>query len=304
MDNASNPDHARAPHVLDAEHRRLVGVSGTPGCYVAGEGPPLLLVHSINAAASAYELHTVFTHARRTRRVYALDLPGFGTAAREPRRYDIGLYVRTLLDTIDLIAAECGPAPFDAMALSLGCEFLAAAAAARPGRIRALALVSPTGFDARSARRAARTQDSLEVPGVHAVLSLPGLGAGLYRLLTTRRSVAYFMRRTYGSDAVTPDVIDVAWRNARVDGAHHAPLTFLSGRLFHANPRALYEALTQPVWVAQPTRGDFCDFSAAGWARQREDWRFSTFATGALPQLEAPAAFLAQWDDFLLTLSG
>jgi pimeloyl-ACP methyl ester carboxylesterase len=288
-----------APRLLDAEHRRLDGIAGTPGCYVAGEGAPLLLVHSVNAAASAYELHTVFEHARRSRRVYALDLPGFGTAAREPRRYDIGLYVRAVVETIDHIHAECGSTPFDAMALSLGCEFLAAASATRPGRLRTLALVTPTGFDARSAQRTARARGSLEVPGLHTALTASGLGRLAFRLLTTRRSIGWFMRRTYGGDTVGADVIDAAWRNARVAGARHAPLAFLSGRLFHAHPRALYEALTLPVWVAQPLRGDFRDFSAAGWARERANWQFTPFDTGALPQLEAPAAFLPAWEQFL-----
>ena len=40
------------PPALDGERFEFDGLSG----YVAGEGPPLLLVHSVNAAASAAEV--------------------------------------------------------------------------------------------------------------------------------------------------------------------------------------------------------------------------------------------------------
>jgi pimeloyl-ACP methyl ester carboxylesterase len=288
----------RAPRVLDATHCELDSPAGTLGYYVAGQGAPLLLFHSINAAASAYELHSVFDHARAARTVYAFDLPGFGTAERSPRRYDIALYVRAVTAAIDHVAAAHPARAIDAMALSLGCEFLAAAAVARRDRLRSLALVSPTGFDQRSATREPRGRDDLEVTGLHAVLSAPLLGRVLFRALTTHRAIGYFLRRAYGSDRVAPPVIENAWRNARVPGASHAPLAFLCGRLFNANPQALYAALELPIWVAQPTRGDFRDFSGADWARARPNWSFDIFSSGALPQLETPTAFLQAWDAF------
>ncbi len=295
---------APAPRVLDATHYEIAGPAGILGCYAAGQGAPLLLLHSVNAAASAYELHSVFDHVRGTRRVYAFDLPGFGTAERSRRRYDIALYVRAVTAAIDHVAAAHPQCAIDAMALSLGCEFLAAAALARRARLRSLSFISPTGFDRRSTARRPRAPDNLEVPGLHAVLSAPLLGRSLFRALTTRRAIAYFLRRAYGSGSVGQAVVDTAWRNARVAGAHHAPLAFLCGRLFHANPQALYAALDLPVWVAQPTRGDFRDFSGADWARARPEWTFEAFSTGALPQLEAPSAFLRAWDAFQSRLGG
>ena len=41
---------------------------------------PLVLIHRINAAASAYEMKPLFDHYAPGRRVYALDLPGYGFA--------------------------------------------------------------------------------------------------------------------------------------------------------------------------------------------------------------------------------
>jgi pimeloyl-ACP methyl ester carboxylesterase len=56
--------------------------AGRLSYYVSGHGPPLLLVHSINAAGSAYEVKPLYEHYARSRTVYALDLPGFGFSDR------------------------------------------------------------------------------------------------------------------------------------------------------------------------------------------------------------------------------
>ncbi len=47
---------------LDAERREVEGRAGRVSFYVAGDGPPLLLIHSINAAGSAYEIKPISRH--------------------------------------------------------------------------------------------------------------------------------------------------------------------------------------------------------------------------------------------------
>src|SRR5215212_3887006 len=134
------------PPALDAERRELDGRAGRLNYYVAGSGQPLLLIHSINAAASAYEMRPLFEHYRASRRVYALDLPGFGFSDRTARDYTPRLYVDAILDMLDEIKRESGVSSLDVLALSLGAEFLARAASEHPNRFSTLALVSPTGF--------------------------------------------------------------------------------------------------------------------------------------------------------------
>ena len=106
--------HPTGPRALDAHVTTLdTRESGTLTCYSAGEGdaPPILLLHSVNAAASAYEMQPLFEHYRATRRVYALDLPGFGASSRDrvdytPKRYADAIE-RVL---IDVVSAEPAPA--------------------------------------------------------------------------------------------------------------------------------------------------------------------------------------------------
>ena len=58
---------------------------------------PILLVHSINASASAFEVAPLYDHYRQTRPTYAVDLPGFGLSDRSDRAYTIRLMTDALL---------------------------------------------------------------------------------------------------------------------------------------------------------------------------------------------------------------
>lgn len=147
--------------VVDAELQPAVsgerfaaqGAAGRVAFYVAGSGPPLLLVHSVNAAASAAEVRPLHEHYRASRTVYSIDLPGFGASERSDRVYSPRLMTDALLQLLDAIAARGQAGPLDALAVSTGCEFLARAASEFPERFRSLALVSPTGLRGNVPRR-------------------------------------------------------------------------------------------------------------------------------------------------------
>ena len=161
------------PPSLPVERQFMSGPSGRVAFYAsAADGadtPPLLLVHSVNAAASAFEVKPIFERAVGNRTVYALDLPGFGSSDRPNIAYTPRLMTDTILALADEIVRRHGGGPIDALGLSLSSEFLARAAAERPGRFRSLALVSPTGFDSRGPR--------LGAPG--SVRAKPSLYKGL-----------------------------------------------------------------------------------------------------------------------------
>ena len=80
-----NSPVALPPPLSGAVRRDIATLAGRIALWSAGDGPPMLLVHSINAAASAYEVRPVFERMRRTHRVYAPDLPGFGFSSKPTR---------------------------------------------------------------------------------------------------------------------------------------------------------------------------------------------------------------------------
>lgn len=271
---------------------------GDLSCFVAGSGAPLLLVHSVNAAASASEVRPLFEHFRATRTVFAVDLPGYGFSDRSDRAYTPRLMTDALHATVAQIHARCGPGPVDALAVSLGCEFLARAAGERPADYRRLALVSPTGLNGLAARRG-QPGATRAVPGLHRVLSVPLWGEPLFRALTRPGVVRYFLERTWGSKAIDETMWADAVATARVPGAHHAPLHFLGAGLFSADVLSLYENLSQPVWASHGVRGDFTDYRGKVHLQGRANWRFTEYDSGAMPFFEHTRSFCAELATFL-----
>lgn len=286
------------PPAVNAPRQETTQRAGRVSTYVAGEGRPMVLVHSINAAGSAYEMRPLFERLRDRRRVLAPDLPGFGFSDRSVRSYDVRLFVDAVLDVIDL-ADELSPGvEVDLVALSLAGEFAARAATERAERIRSLTLINPTGFD-RNADRLREPGATRELPGFLSVLRVGPIGKPLYRLLTRKGTIRYFLQRTYGSKQVDEDMVDYDYLTSHQPGAEHAPFAFLSGRLFSRDIRAVYESLEMPVFLPHGTKGDFKDFSGADWIRDRDNWTERAFDTGALVHYEAPDEFFAAFESFL-----
>lgn len=259
---------------------------------------PLLLLHSINAAASAHEVKPLYDHYSGRRPVYALDLPGYGFSDRSERPYVPDLMVDAVSAMVSQIRSEHGNVAIDALAVSLSCEFLARAATADPQGIRSLALVSSTGF-----RQTTATQGPPEAnrgrPWLYRMLTFLFSGRPLFRLLTSRPSIGFFLRKTWGRKETDEDMLEYACLTARVPGAHRAPFHFLSGYLTSADIPSIFRAIRQPTWLAHGVRGDFTDFSRTDIVEHLPNWQISVFQTGALPYFEVPQAFTEAYDDFL-----
>jgi pimeloyl-ACP methyl ester carboxylesterase len=271
---------------------------GRLSVYVAGTGAPMLLLHSVNAAASAAEVRPLHEHYRATRCVWSLDLPGYGFSERSDRAYTPRLMTDAIHATVERMRARCGGEPVDALAVSLSCEFLARAAVEAPAGFSSLALVSPTGFSGRRSLRGA-PGSTRATPRLLRALRGPGWGGALFRGLTRPGVIRYFLRRTWGSDRID----EALWRydviTTRRPGAEHAPLHFLSGGLFSADIHDVYEKLDLPVWMCHGTRGDFTDYRNRSIVAERPNWRITVFPTGAMPHFEVPQAFVANYDAFL-----
>jgi pimeloyl-ACP methyl ester carboxylesterase len=279
---------------LDGERIEIGSAAGRIAFYAAGAGPPMLLVHSVNAAASAAEVRPLYDHFRATHTVFAPDLPGYGFSDRSDRDYTPRLMTDALHAVAAAIGERCGAVPVDALAVSLSCEFLARAAVEQPARYRRLALVSPTGLRGgqRLREAAGRTR---AMPWFLAALRGPGWGGALFRGLTRPGVVRYFLERTWGSKGIDERLWRYCVATARQPGAEHAPLHFLSGGLFSTDIHDVYERLAMPVWVAHGDRGDFTDYRGKDFLERRPNWRFTVFPAGALPYFEMPDAFLSAW---------
>jgi pimeloyl-ACP methyl ester carboxylesterase len=209
-------------------------------------GRPLVLIHSVNAAASAYEMRPLFEYYRSQRPVFALDLPGYGFSERSPRVYTPQVFESAILD---LLMTQVGE-PADVIALSLGCEFIARAALAQPERFHSLALISPSGFNPPDAGRASQQAGVIGASDVlYSLFSFPLWGRAFFDLIATRRSIKFFLGQSF-VEPIAPGFVDYAYATSHQPGAEHVPLYFLSGKLFTPDVLArVYENVHVPTLV-------------------------------------------------------
>lgn len=278
------------PLAVDGELRWLTGRAGRIGFYDGGQGRPVLAIHSINAAASAYEMRPIFEELTRTSRVYAMDLPGFGQSDRYERRYDARLYTDAILDMAGVIYQETRE-KIDAIALSLSSEYLAMAALERPDLFRSLTLITPTGFEADLSRR-------VEREGLRKALRSGLLRRPLFDLLTTQPSIKLNLMAAFGSTRIDPGMVRYDYLTSHQPGAENAVYDFVSGIAWTRKPRELYEQLELPVWVPYGKRAMFHEIDHLGFEQRHPNWSFEAFNCGAFPHFQRRQEFFASLDRF------
>lgn len=209
-------------------------------------GRPIVLIHSVNATASAYEMGTLFANYRDKRPVFALDLPGFGYSERSERIYSPSLYSDAIGDMLATLVKE----PADVIALSLSSEFSARAALAHPELFHSLTLISPTGFNRMAGSSSSMIGQIYGLSNVmHLLLSFQLWGRPLFDLIATHSSIEFYLKKNFVG-SVPPGMIEYAYASAHQPGAEHAPLYFLTGKLFTSQVRTeVYERLRVPTMV-------------------------------------------------------
>lgn len=286
------------PTPIEAEHGTLHRFRGGALAYYhdrSAQGRPLVLIHSINAGASAFEMKPLFEHFRGERPVYALDLPGFGFSERSDQNYTPELYREAISVFLEGVVRQ----PADVIAFSLSSEFTASAALKRPELFQSLALISPSGFQAQGGENQVQRSSARGTSErVLRALKWPAWSQTLYDLLATRRSIHYFLQRNFVGP-VPPELVEYAYLTTHQPGARWAPLSFVSGKLFTPDIRAaVYEQLTLPVLVLYD-RDPNVSFDRLPQILERPNWRAARISpTLGLPHWEQLPATAAALDHF------
>ncbi|HSJ33430.1 MAG TPA: alpha/beta fold hydrolase [Acidimicrobiia bacterium] len=251
-----------------------------------GSGSPVLLVHSVNAAASAYEMRPVYSRLQDQRPVWALDLPGYGDSERGDRAYTPHMMAGAVTSALQHIGR-----PTHVVALSLGCEFAARSAGEHPELVQSLSLISPTGFGSP------RGDDS----PMAGFLEFPLWSQAIYDGIASRPSIRYFLGKSFAGP-VDEMMVDYAYRTSHRSGARYAPIAFLTGRLFSPDAATeLYPMVTSPTLVLYD-RDPFTGFTRLPeFVAGADDWEAERIAgTNGLPHWDKPTetmnALLGFWE--------
>ncbi len=278
-----NPSEART---------RIAVVHGRSVSYVeAGEGPLLLLIHGM--AGCAENWREVVQPLARTHTVIAPDLPGHGVSEPGGGDYSLGALATGLRDLLLALghdrATLVGHSLGGGIAMQFTYQF--------PEMVERLVLVSSGGLgpDVSVVLRAAA------LPGAHLFISATA-GPG--------RKVGSAIGRGLGAIGLRPnaDVAEVARGYASLEdperrAAFLATLRSVvgtSGQRVAAGDR-LYLAEALPILIVWGSRDPIIPVSHAEEAHQSiPGSRLEIFDdVGHLPQLEAPARFVAALEHFL-----
>ncbi len=263
----------------------------------AGSGPFVLLVHGIYAGSSSYEFRRLFPLLARDHRVVAIDLLGNGASDRPNIEYNAELFVEQIIAAVDAFGDDGAAA---IVGSSLGGAFSIRAAARLGDRVRALAVICPTGLNGAldRAHRPGGTQTT-------AAFRAPFVGETLFNMLAARPTLRWFLEnQAYADPAnITDDVIREYWLQTHQRGARYVPAHFVGGRL-NCDVSVDLPRVSAPVLVVWGEDAVFPSplRDAQAYVLSAKDGHLASFpGARLLPQEEQPVALAASLERFLAT---
>jgi pimeloyl-ACP methyl ester carboxylesterase len=259
--------------------------------FVAGAGPPLVLLHG--DGESAFDWSWTLPALARTRRIYAPDLPGSGENAKLATDLSPAALERFAVSFLD--AAGIGRAAV--VGSSLGGLVAMRLALSEPSRVSALVLVASSGLG----RAVNLGLSSLVVPGYgDLAIGWAGTSAGAAQRARGRARLLF----------ASPDRAPRAWvseqyRLARTPGFLAAQLAALRAELDPLGQREVLldelSSLTMPTLLVWGERDRVLPVSQArpALARLKEGSLEIIPDCGHLPQVEWPDRFVEALGAFL-----
>ena len=196
-----------SPLNMSAEEHNGYVIDEPVRYFVAGKGPPVLLLHGLGESAMVW--HETIAPLSERFTVYAPDLQGHGHTGKPRHDYtpELGVaFVTGLMDTLHIQSAHL-------LGNSLGGLVGALTAINHPGRVRSLVLENTAGLG----REIATFPRLMTVPLVGELLAMPTRG-------TLRRLMRILL---YDPTAISNEFFEALYEDRRVPGNKQALLRML-----------------------------------------------------------------------------
>ena len=242
--------HAKVNLMLDAEHHTFesdtVGKINYYESKVESKQTPILLVHGIHLYAGGHDMVPVFEAFYAYRKVYVIDLPGFGGSEKSDRPYRPVLYAAAISEFIrDRIGQ-----PVHVVVMGQSAEYVAITAEQDSELFKSIVMIDPSGMQMPGTGHISESAwwEQFQNLGL-TYLKVPLWSLPFYDLLASRSGVLDYYRKRF---TYTPpsDLVDLAYTSAHQPGAHFAPILHYCGKLSVPEVRTkYYEKVTKPVLV-------------------------------------------------------
>jgi len=260
----------------------------------AGTGRPIVILHSINAVASAHEMRPLVQRLQREteRPLYVLEWLGFGHSDRPDTSYTPDLLESQLEHFVfRILRARDG---VDVIGFSLGATYAAELARRRPALVRTLVAIEPAGLGDEP-RELGKGWSRL-------LFTLPGVQQAFYDRLTTPEALYDFARENLFTSqfGVPDDYVELGYETSRVEGAARPLDDFLEGRLYTEDAEDTFLHMPQPLLIVHGNVGNRRLESYTELPRlvDRPNTTVLSLGTGALPHWELPGVVMERIEEF------
>jgi pimeloyl-ACP methyl ester carboxylesterase len=253
-----------------------------------GSGPPVVLLHSFGPGYGSDQWREVAETLAARHSVYVPDFPGWGRTRALAGSHHPDRYLNLLEDFLAGVVRQKAVI----VAAGLAAAYAVHTAVDHPGRVSALALVSPLGLG----------EDGADRETVGRIVGLPILGASALDLLTARTALDHHLRReVYAApERVDAALLEQHYRASHTRQARAALAAWLRGHL----DLDVSDELSQvrvPVWLAWGRKSKLPPVEQADlWLRDLPEAELDVFeGAGALPHAETTALFCRGLERFL-----
>ncbi len=270
---------------------RYPGRLGDLAYSVSGDGPAVLLLHSLHPGASMAEWENNFAALAEHFTVYALDFVGWGASDKPEADYNAQEYA----EQIEFFIEDVINAPCAVVGSGQSGNSAILAAARRPDLINNLVLICPPLPD----------QPEIPVPGaglaVGKTMQLPVAGTTAYNVLVSRRALSEWAQRHlfFDKNRVDDAFVNVQHIATHQPGAQHAARASWTGESA-CNPLAEWEQLEMPallIWGRNALHPPVD--TAPEWLAVKPDAHLEVINQAMLlPHVEHPARFnqlITEW---------
>jgi len=210
---------------------------------LGGGPPPLVLLHSLGPGYDADQWRAAAETLAVRHAVYAPDLPGWGRSEPPAGGSSAEACVASIQDFLRGVVRE----PAVLVAAGISAMYAVRVAAESPGRVRALALVTPLGLPADGGA------DGAGPAFLRRILKVPVLRSTVLDLLTSRSALTHHLRReVYAApERVDAALLDHHYRASHAPRSRAALAAYLRGDLgLQESAASDLERIDVPVLLA------------------------------------------------------